>query len=186
MDLSELQSQNPLALTMAEGMVTSFITTALFPNFNSIARVSVMPRFSGRKPYHREIFSRQVDEIRNLLHALEMRDGLEETENRPLLDIYETSEGVILEFDLPGFPVADINLKVCGLTLLLEAHKPREQNNGSLICMERSFGRFQHVVHIPGNIDPCSITAEYRMGVLRVICPKIGERKVPIKEITIE
>lgn len=145
-----------------------------------------MPRFSGRKPYHREIFSRQVGEIRSLLHALEMRDGLGEGENRPLMDIYETGEGVILEFDLPGFRLEDISLRVSGLTLVLEAHKPREQNDGCFICMERSFGRFHHAVHIPGNTDPCSIRAEYRQGVLRVMCPKTGDRQVPIKEITIE
>lgn len=145
-----------------------------------------MSRFSVRKPYHREIFSRHVGEIRNLLHALEMRDELEETENRPLMDIYEAGEGVILEFDLPGFNVEDITLKVCGLMLVLDACKLREKSAGNLICMERSFGRFRHAVHIPGNIDPCSITAEYRLGVLRVVCPKTDERQVPIKEITIE
>lgn len=145
-----------------------------------------MPRFSGRKPYHREIFSRQVGEIKSLLHVLEMREGLDDAENRPLLDIYETGDGVILEFDLPGFQLEEISLKVSGLTLVLEAFKPREQNDGRFICVERSFGRFHHAVHIPGNTDPCSITAEYRRGVLRVICQKTGDRQVPIKEITIE
>lgn len=145
-----------------------------------------MSRFSGRKPYQEEIFSRQVGEIKSLLHALEMRSGLDEAENRPLMDVYETCDGIILEFDLPGFRLEDINLKVSGLTLILDACKPREQNDGRLICMERQFGRFHHVVHIPGNIDPCAITAQYRRGVLRVMCPKTGARRVPIKEITIE
>lgn len=144
-----------------------------------------MPRFSGRKPYHREIFSRHVDEIKSLLHALEMRDELEET-NRPLMDIYENGEGIVLEFDLPGFRLEDICLKVNGLTLVLEAQKPREVVDGSLICMERCYGSFHHAVHIPGNIDPCSITATYRLGVLKVMCPKSSDRVVPIKEITIE
>jgi HSP20 family protein len=152
----------------------------------SIVRVSAMPRFSGKKQYHREIVSRQVGEIKSLLHALEMRDGLDGAENRPLVDIYETGDGIILEFDLPGFPLADISLKVSGFTLVLEAFKPREANEGRFICVERSYGHFHHAVHIPGNIDPCSITAEYRRGVLRVMCPKICDRLVPIKEITIE
>lgn len=145
-----------------------------------------MTRFSIRKPYHREIFSRHVGEIRSLLHSLEMRGVLEETENRPMMDMYEDAAGVVLEFDLPGFNIDDINLRVCGLMLVLDAYKPRDKNAGALICMERRFGRFHHSVHIPGNVDPCSITAEYRLGVLRVRCPKIDEWKVPIKEITIE
>lgn len=142
-----------------------------------------MPRFSGRKPYHQEIFSRQVGEIKSLLHALEMRDGLDEAQNRPLIDIYETGDGIILEMDLPGFQLADISLRVSGFTLMLEAFKPREQNDGCFICMERSYGHFHLAVHIPGNIDASAISAEYRRGVLRVVCPKTGDRQVPIKEI---
>jgi len=122
--------------------------------------------------------------MRNLLHALELRDTFEEDENRPKMDMYETGREIIIEFDLPGFDVESITLKMCGLTLVLEAQKPREQNDGTFICVERSYGLFHHTVLIPVNVDSGSITAEYRLGVLRVICPKCGERLVPIKEIS--
>lgn len=143
-----------------------------------------MTRFSGKKPYHLEFYSRQVGEIKNLLHVLELKDGFDESNNRPRMDMYETGDGVVLEFDLPGFRVEDICLKVCGITLLLEAHKPREQIEGSFICMERTYGDFRSAVQIPGDSNPCSITAEYRLGVLRVTCPKSDGLQVPIKEIT--
>jgi HSP20 family protein len=143
-----------------------------------------MTRFSGKKPYQLEFFSRQVGEIRNLLHVLEMREGFDEAENRPRMDMYETGGGVVLEFDLPGFRVEDISLKVCGATLLLEAYKPPEQIEGSYICLERTFGDFRSAVQLPDDSNPCSITAEYRLGVLRVTCPKSEGMQVPIKEIT--
>lgn len=142
-----------------------------------------MPRFTGKKPFQQEIFSRHVGEMRNLLHALELRDIFEEDENRPKMDMFETSREIIIEFDLPGFTLENISLKVCGLTLVLEAYRPREQNDGTFICVERSYGNFHHAVLIPVNIDPMTILAEYRLGVLRVICPKCAERLVPIKEI---
>lgn len=142
-----------------------------------------MPRFSGRKPFQQEIFSRHVGEMRNLLHALELRDVFEEDENRPKVDMYETSREIIIEFDLPGFCLENIALKMCGMTLVLEAQRPREQNNGKFICVERSYGSFHHAVLIPVNVDSGTIKAEYRLGVLRVICLKCGERPVPIKEI---
>lgn len=141
-----------------------------------------MPRFTGKKPFQQEIFSRHVGEMRNLLHALELRDIFEEDENRPKMDMFETSQEIIIEFDLPGFTLENISLKVCGLTLVLEAYRPREQNDGTFICVERSYGNFHHAVLIPVNIDPMAISAEYRLGVLRVMCPKCGERLVPIKE----
>ena len=143
-----------------------------------------MPRYSGKKPYSLEVFNRQVGEIKNLLHVLELRGGFEEGENRPRMDMYEDGAAVILEFDLPGFRLEDISLKICGVTLLLEAYRPREQAEGHFICMERGFGNFRYAVQIPCDSNPCSITAEYRLGVLRVVCPKSDGVQVPIKEIT--
>lgn len=142
-----------------------------------------MPRFTGRKPFQQEILSRHVGEMRNLLHALELRDIFDEDENRPKMDMYETGKEIIIEFDLPGFCVENITLKMCGLNLVLEAQRPREQNDGKFICVERSYGTFHHAALIPVNVDSSAITAEYRLGVLRVVCPKCGERLVPIKEI---
>lgn len=142
-----------------------------------------MSRFSGRKPFTQEIFNRHVLEMRSLLHVLEVRDSFEDNENRPKMDMYETCEDIIIEFDLPGFSLDAISLKMNGLTLILDATKPREQNEGKFICVERSHGHFNHAVHIPVNVDPAAIRAEYRRGVLRVICPKSCERPVPIKEI---
>jgi HSP20 family protein len=144
-----------------------------------------MSRFSGKKPFHQEIFSRHIGEIRSLLHALELRDIDDEHENRPLMDMYETGDQIVLEIDLPGFRIEDIGLTVCGQTLVLDAQRPREQAEAvaRFLCLERSQGRFHHAVHIPCSFDSGSVSAEYQSGVLRVFCPKINDRKVPIKEI---
>ena len=139
-----------------------------------------MPRFTGRKPFTQEIFNRHVEEMRSLLHALELRDSFEDNETRPKTDMYETGQDIVLEFDLPGISLESLSLKMSGLTLILEACKPMEQYEGKYICVERSYGRFHHAVHIPGNIDPAAVRAEYRRGVLRVICPKCCERQIPI------
>lgn len=142
-----------------------------------------MSRFSGRKPFSQGIFSRHLAEMRCLLHALELHDSFDDGEIRPKMDMYETCHDIIIEFDLPGMSLDAISLKMSGMTLILEASKPREQSEGKFICVERSHGRFRHAVHIPVNIDPSAIRAEYRRGVLRVLCPKCSERPVPIKEI---
>lgn len=140
-----------------------------------------MSRYTGRKPFTQEIFNRHVEEMRNLLQALELRDSFEDNETRPKMDIFETCQDIVIEFDLPGISLEDISLKINGLTLTLEAFKPREQHEGRFICVERNYGRFHHSVHVPGNVDPAGIRAEYRRGVLRVICPKCCERQIPIR-----
>ncbi len=142
-----------------------------------------MPRFSGRKPFTQEIFNRHLDEMRSLLHTLELRNSFEVDETRPKMDIYETGLNIIIEFDLPGCKLDAISLKMNGLTLILDVCKPRDLNEGKFICVERSYGHFHHTVHIPGNVDPAQIRAEYRRGVLRVICPKSREILVPIQEL---
>lgn len=142
-----------------------------------------MTRFSDRKPFTQEIFNRHLSEMRSLLHALELRESFEDSEAHPKLDMYETCSDIVIEFDLPGLNLDAISLKMSGMTLLLDACKPREQHEGTFICVERSHGRFHHAVRIPGAVDPGAIRAEYRRGVLRVICPKSSERPVPIKEL---
>ena len=141
-----------------------------------------MSRYPTKKLLHQEIFSRHIGEIRSLLHALELRDSDHGRDNRPAVDIYESGDSIVLEFDLPGFRLEDISLSVSGLTLVLEAQRPRECAE-RFVCLERSHGRFHHAVHIPCSFDACAISAEYRRGVLRVTCPKINDRKVSIKEI---
>jgi len=144
-----------------------------------------MPRFTGKKPFQQEIYNRHLGEIRNLLHVLELRDETVEGENRPLVDMYETADSIVLEFDLPGFACSDISLTVCGSTVVLDAHRSCRQDDVKprFICLERSHGLFHHAVSIPGNFDVETLTAEYRRGVLKVVCPKAEERHVPIKEI---
>jgi len=142
-----------------------------------------MSKFSGRKVFQHEMFNRHVGEIRSLLHALELRDSFEPGGNRPPMDMYETAGEVIVEFDLPGVCLDAISLRMSGMTLTLEADKPRDLHDGTYVRVERHHGTFQHSVQLPGNIDAGAVRAEYRMGVVRVICPKSGERLVPIKEI---
>lgn len=169
------------ALTLPEGMITfELIKTLRCITFISGA---LMSRFSGKKPFAQEIFNRHVDEMRSLLHTLELRDSFEDNETRPKMDMYETCRDIVIEFDLPGFTMDLISLKINGMTLVLDACKPKEQAEGKFLCVERSHGRFHHAVHIPGNVDPGAVRAEYRRGVLRVICPKSSERLVPIKEL---
>jgi len=146
-------------------------------------RVSFMPNFSGKKSYQ-DIYSRQAGEIRDILRVLEFQCEFDETDNRPKMDMYEADNTVVVEFDLPGFSVEDISLKICGTTLVLEAYRPREKNAGRFICLERTCGNFRYVVQLPLTSNPCEVSAEYRLGVLRVTCPRSDGVQVPIKEIT--
>jgi len=144
-----------------------------------------MSHFSSRQQLRQELFDRHLGDIRDLLRALELRGIFGEGVNHPLVDVYETCDEVVLEFDLPGFRIEDICLTQHGTTLVLEAERPLEQvESGShYVCLERSHGRFHHALHIPGCIDTSAVKAEYRQGVLQVRYAKTRGRQVTIKEI---
>ncbi len=89
------------ALTLPERMITFGLIKLL--RYTTYFTGATMPRFSGRKPFTQEIFNRHVEEMRNLLHALELRDMFEDNETRPKMDMYETCHDIVIEFDLPGF-----------------------------------------------------------------------------------
>lgn len=143
-----------------------------------------MPRFT-RKPFQQEILSRHIGEMKTLLHALELTETLDEIDNRPVMDIYETADAIIIEFDLPGFAVEEIRLVIRGAVISLDAVRRCESNDEQLRyhCVERNHGAFRHSVMIPANFDPVSTVAEYSKGVLKITCPKIVDRRIPVKEI---
>ncbi len=143
-----------------------------------------MRRFSGSKLFNSAILKQRHDEMEDLFSPLALREALDDSENIPLMDMYESDEAITVEFDMPGFDPDNIHLRISGITLVLEAEKPKLHIEGQYICMERSTGRFCHALQLSGLIDPAYVRAEYRLGVLRVVCPKKGKDIiVPIKEI---
>lgn len=144
-----------------------------------------MPRSGGRKPLLSEQYNRHLDEMRSLLHALDHRfDGENEGDVSVAMDIYETDREVVLEFDLPGVLADNISIIQRGMVVVIRADKlpepPRDQQR--YLCLERHFGRMRRTVRLPDLIDPAQVRAEYRRGVLRIICPRGQERRIVIKE----
>ena len=144
-----------------------------------------MPKSGGKKPTYSGLYNRHLDEMRTLLNTLDPEavsqdDGVVAAP----MDIYETETEIVIEFDLPGILPSSINLVQRGLVLFLEVEKKAEPREGQLkyICLERHFGRFNRSVRMPDNVDPSGVRAEYRRGVLKVLCPKGRERRITIKE----
>lgn len=133
-------------------------------------------------------FRQQIDEIFKYLSTLEGKDPLREHEYIPLLDIYETADKFLVEFDLAGFERSDLSLSICCHTLVLEGMKREAPANPgvSYICLERHFGRFCRTVEIPPTADIVGVVAKYEKGVLSVAFPKVKDKKLIIKDIPIE
>ncbi|MBI4665724.1 MAG: Hsp20/alpha crystallin family protein [Nitrospinae bacterium] len=105
------------------------------------------------------------------------------------MDLYETADEVVVEMDLPGMNVADIKVTNQGDNLLVEGVK-KEFNEAcdklNYLCMERIFGPVRRILQLPAPINPASISAIYRNGVLIIRAPKLSERRSRVRQISIQ
>lgn len=114
-------------------------------------------------------------------------DALGESQFVPM-DVYETRDEFIIELDLPGASISDINVTVQSGLLKIEGIKketPELKEKVNYLCMEREFGPIRRVIKLSSAVDASSISGSYDNGVLTIKAPKRKDRrkrtlKVPI------
>ena len=104
----------------------------------------------------------------------------------PVVDMYETNDGFVLNFELPGVQEKDISLSITGdvLTVKGERRLDQELNGDSYLHTERVYGKFERSVRLPMPVQAERVRATYRDGVLEVSLPKTDEARP--KEVKIE
>ena len=132
--------------------------------------------------------SRIQSEINRLFdNLLELKSsGGAAGEWMPSADVYETSEELVVKFELPGVSLADVELAIHGNNLILRGEKKRRESakSATFHCMERSFGKFKRVVHIASPVNTHKATTDLSDGVLRISFPRVPNRRgeeVPIR-----
>ena len=103
----------------------------------------------------------------------------------PAADVFETPEEIVLQVELPGVLLEDVRLeavdgriKVSGLRRPHAGVEPRH-----FVRMERIYGTFSRDFAVPASIDPASIKATLRGGVLRVVAPKAARgQQIPVEK----
>jgi HSP20 family protein len=80
----------------------------------------------------------------------------------------------VLTLDLPGLTPEDVAIELQNDELRVRGErKPREADERtSYVYAQRPFGTFEHRIQIPDGVDPNSLTASMRHGVLSLIVPK--------------
>ncbi len=92
----------------------------------------------------------------------------------PALNIYSTSEEVLLTAEVPGIDPKELSISVNGNRLSLEGERQAEEINQQVVChrRERGTGSFARTVLLPFNVESDKVTASYRNGVLSVKLPR--------------
>ena len=99
----------------------------------------------------------------------------------PVVDVFETERAVEIVLDLPGVAPDAIRIlfKAGGLLIVGEKERPDLSKRGpaSFHLVERDFGRFARAVRINSAIDGSQVHARLANGELRVVLPRITERR---------
>ena len=103
----------------------------------------------------------------------------------PALNVWEDDQNLYAEAELPGFNMDDLEIYVTGNQLTLKGQRrPPELEGGMWHRRERGYGTFSRVVELPGDIDGDSVSAEFKLGVLRIALPKsekLKPRRIEVK-----
>lgn len=99
----------------------------------------------------------------------------------PVVDVFETDRSVEIVLDLPGVSADAIRILFKSGVLLIVGEKERpdmsRRGPASFHLVERDFGRFARAVRINAAIDGAQARARMVNGELRIVLPRITERR---------
>ena len=113
-------------------------------------------------------------------------EGIAASTWSPAVDIYETSETIVMKAELPGLSREDIEIHIRENTLTLRGERrfAKDVQQENYLRIERVYGAFQRNFTLPATIQQDKIRAVFRDGVLELTLPKAKETEP--KEIAIE
>lgn len=140
------------------------------------------------RPLSRMLVSTDVGdlgpEVRRLFEDLARRRGdrrhLVSGECLPLFDVFETERTIEIVLDLPGVIADGVRILIKSGIVLIAGEKERPEparGPASFHLVERDFGRFARAVRVHVAIDAAAARARLKDGELRIILPKIAERR---------
>jgi HSP20 family protein len=97
----------------------------------------------------------------------------------PPIDVFETDVTFEISVDLPGVDPSAVRILVKGSAVLIAGEKAPRRGGGdsSFHLVERGYGRFARTVRLHAACDAGRARATLHDGELRIVLPKITERR---------
>jgi len=134
--------------------------------------------------------NRELNRLRGEMDRLFGRSGVNGvqpfTSAFPALNLWEDSDNMYVEAELPGFDMNDLEIYVTGgnqLSLKGQRKQPAMEG-GTWHRQERGYGAFSRVIELPNSVDSDHVSAEFKHGVLTITLPKSPEvkpRRIEVK-----
>lgn len=106
----------------------------------------------------------------------------------PAFEVKETKDGYLFKADLPGVKEKDLDISLTANRLTVSGKREEEEKREDerYFCYERSYGGFSRSFTLPEGVDPESVHAELKEGVLTLNIakrPEVKPRKIEIKTV---
>lgn len=103
----------------------------------------------------------------------------------PPVDIKETSDGFVVQMDVPGLKPEDLDVELHEGVLSIRGSRQEEkkEEDKGYVRTERRYGSFSRQFRVPTNVQAENLKAEVKDGVLTINVPKgagQGARKVAV------
>jgi HSP20 family protein len=107
---------------------------------------------------------------------------------KPVVDIFDKDDAIVIHAELPGVKKEDVAIEVKDnvLTLRGERAESKEIKEDKYYRKERTFGSFHRAFSLPAAINPDTIKATFKDGILEIEIPKPEEQKPKQVKISIE
>ena len=112
-----------------------------------------------------------------------MEVGVKDSENtawKPVVEIKETDVDIILQAEVPGVDVKDLDVQVSEEAVSIAGERKEEKHiyQQGLFRSEFRYGQFQRVIPLPVSVNYREVAAEFERGVLTLKLPKL-QAKIP-------
>ena len=98
----------------------------------------------------------------------------------PPMDVLETPTGLEIRLDIPGVGAGEVEIVFADSVLLITGQKMPHlcaHADAGFHIAERAFGRFARAIRVEGAYDAGRAAASLTAGELRVVLPRIDERR---------
>ncbi len=100
---------------------------------------------------------------------------------RPLTDVYETEDAIIIRVEVAGMRESDFTISLVERSLTIRGVRQDTAERRAYHQMEIPFGEFNTEVELPYAIISEQVEAVYRDGFLRIMLPKAQPKHIKVE-----
>ncbi|MEQ8847373.1 Hsp20/alpha crystallin family protein [Botrimarina sp.] len=127
----------------------------------------------------------EVDSLLNHFFAAPTRNAMTGAAWAAPASLWEADEKLFVELDVPGVDAGSVEVTIENGQLSITVERTAGEEPPKYVYNERRFGKVTRSLDLPDTVDPDSIEADLKNGVLRVSIAKRPEtqpRKIEVRQ----